>query len=157
MQVKEFMRKDPACCTANNSLKDVAQMMIDSDCGALPVVENEQTMHLVGIVTDRDIVCRAVAQGKSPQDTKITECFSAPAVTVTPESTLEDCLQVMEENQIRRIPVVDQNGACRGMVTQSQLARHADERQAAELLKDISRKTDTPSTVEAAQARRWSL
>lgn len=151
MKVKDIMHKDPVCCTSDDTLQSVARMMIDCDCGAIPVVENQQAKKLVGMITDRDIVCRAVAQGKSPEGTKVSECLSDPAVSVTPETTMKACVEMLEKNQIRRMPVVDEQGVCCGVVTQAQIARNASTRQTAQLLRDVSRKTETPSAVLASR------
>src|SRR5438445_6048103 len=116
MQVKEMMTPDPACCTPETGLQEVAQMMIDNDCGEIPVVDNKQNKIPVGVITDRDIVCRAIAKGLNPLELKVAECMSKPCVTVTPDTLLEECCRILEENQIRRVPVVDSTGSCCGIV-----------------------------------------
>src|SRR5262245_14784486 len=115
MQVKDIMTRNPACTTPDTKLQDVARLMVESDCGEIPVVENRRSMKLVGVVTDRDISCRVVAEGKNPLEMTAGDCMSSPCVTATPEMSLEDCCRLMEENQIRRVPVVDENGGCRGI------------------------------------------
>jgi CBS domain-containing protein len=147
MQAKDIMHANPACCTPENTIKEVARLMVECNCGSIPVVGSLENMKLVGIVTDRDIVCRAVSKGKDPNDTKIAEVLSSPTVTVTPETELDRCIEIMEQNQIRRIPVVNESGDCCGVLTQAQIARNASEQQAAQLLRDVSRKSDRPSTV----------
>jgi CBS domain-containing protein len=147
MKAKDIMHKDPACCTPTATLEEAARIMVDHDCGSVPVIQSEDTRRLEGVITDRDIVCRGVAQGKNPRDARVAECFSETAVSVTPESSLEDCLGMMERNQVRRLPVVDESGRCVGIVTQAQAARNADDRQAGRLLKDISRRSRRSSSV----------
>jgi CBS domain-containing protein len=141
MKVKEIMSKDPACCTRDTSLQDVAVLMVEHDCGEIPVVDNLQSKRPVGVVTDRDIAIRTVALGKNPLDLRARDCMSSPAVTVTPETSVDDCCTVMEENQLRRVPVVDESGCCCGIVSQADIARHASKGEAGELVKDVSRKT----------------
>ena len=85
MQVKDMMTADPACCTAETSLPEVARMMVSQDCGEIPVVDNTSSKAPIGVVTDRDIVCRTVANGLNPLDLTAADCMSKPAVTVTPE------------------------------------------------------------------------
>jgi CBS domain-containing protein len=149
MEVREIMTPDPVCCALDTPLEAVARLMVRRDCGEIPVVESEKTMRLVGVITDRDIVCRTLAQGKDPMGMTARECMSTPAVTVTPETRLEDCCRVMEEHRIRRVPVADRNGCCCGMVSQADIARHAPTDQAAEVLKEVSQPT---TTTESAMA-----
>jgi len=139
MQVKDIMTRDPACCTPDANLQEVARLMVECDCGEIPVVENRQSMKPVGVVTDRDICCRTVAEGKNPLEMTAGDCMSSPCVTVKPEMSVEDCCQVMEENQIRRVLVVDENGACCGIVAQADIARHAPKQETAEVVKEVSR------------------
>lgn len=148
MKVQDLMHKDPVCCLLTHSLKEAAEIMVECDCGSVPVVAGTEDMKLIGVVTDRDIVCRAVALGKDPMETKVSACFSTSVVAVNPQSTMEDCLALMEKHQVRRLPVVDALGACCGVVTQAQIATHASEHQSARLLRGLSKKTR--ETVEIA-------
>jgi CBS domain-containing protein len=141
MKVKEIMSQDPACCTRETSLQDVAVMMVECDCGEIPVVDNMQSKRPVGVVTDRDITIRTVALGKNPLELRARDCMSSPAVTVAPEAGLDDCLALMEENQLRRIPVIDESGCVCGIVSQADIARHASRSEAGELVKDVSKKS----------------
>lgn len=138
MQVKDIMTRDPACCTLDTNLQEVARMMVERDCGEIPVVENRQSMKPVGVVTDRDICCRTVAEGKNPLEMTAGDCMSSPCVTVTPEMSVEDCCRVMEENKIRRVPVVDERGACCGIVAQADIAQHAPKQETAEVVRAVS-------------------
>lgn len=138
MQVKDIMTKDPACCTADTNLKDVARMMVDCDCGGIPVIDNQQTKKPIGVVTDRDITCRTIAEGKNPLGMTAKDCMTKPAFTVTPETNMEECCELMEEKHIRRIVVVDQKGGCCGIVAQADLAQNAPEEEAAKFLKEVS-------------------
>jgi CBS domain-containing protein len=138
MQVKEIMTASPACCTPDTSLADVAKMMVDHDCGEIPVIHGGD-QRPIGVITDRDITCRVVAQGKNPLQMKARDCMSTPVLTVTPEMSLEECCRIMEEKQLRRVPVVDQRGSCCGIVAQADIVLKAPDRQATEVVKDISR------------------
>ena len=142
MQVREIMTENPACCGPENSVQEAARLMVQNDCGEVPVVD--QSGHPVGVITDRDIACRCVAQGKD-HDTPVSEVMSAPVVTVTPETDLEECCAKMEENQVRRIPVVDEEGRCCGIVSQADVARVANERDTAGLVRDVSEPTRQPA------------
>ena len=145
MQVKEVMTADPACCTSENGLQEVAQMMVDNDCGEIPVVENKETKLPIGVITDRDIVCRTVARGLNPLDLTVADCLSKPCITVTPDMSLEECSHVMEENKIRRVPVVDAAGSCCGIVALADIALHARRSVAAEVVKEVSEPTAAAS------------
>ena len=112
--------------------------MVDYDCGEIPVVENRETRRPVGVVTDRDIVCRTIAQGLNPMDMTAGECMSAPVVTVTPETSFEECKRVLETNQIRRVPVVNETGACCGIVALADIVKYATDKDSGEVLQEIS-------------------
>jgi len=136
MRVRDMMSKNVACCLPDTGLSDVARMMVDNDCGEIPVLNAAGTP--IGVVTDRDITCRAVAEGRNPLLMVAGDCMTAPCVTVSPEISLEDCCQVLESNQIRRVPVVDEAGACCGIVSQADIARHAPKRETAKVVQKVS-------------------
>lgn len=150
MQVKEIMSQNPACCTPETKLQDVARTMVENDCGSIPVVENEQTMKPVGVITDRDICCRTVAEGKNPLEMTAGDCMSSPVVTVSQEDSVDDCCQTMEQNQVRRVPVVNEQGSCCGMVAQADIARSPLGQAASDVVKQVSQPTDTASRVAGA-------
>jgi len=135
------MTKDPVCCTPETNLKDVAHLMVQHDCGCIPVVENDSSKIPVGVITDRDITCRIVAQGKNPLDLTAGDAMTASVVAVMPDTTLEDCCNLMEEKQIRRIAVVDDKGACCGILAQADIASNAGDSKTAEVVQEVSRAT----------------
>jgi len=139
------MTPDPACSTPDTTLQRVAEMMVENDCGEIPVVENIASMKPVGVITDRDIVCRTVAKGLNPLSLTASECMTTPCVTVTPDTPLDECCRVLEENQIRRVPVVDASGACCGIVALADIAKHAAKRAAGEVVKEVSEKSTAAS------------
>jgi len=136
MRVRDIMSKNVACCSPETTLPEVARMMVDNDCGEIPVVNASRVP--IGVVTDRDITCRAGAEGKNPLLMDAGDCMTAPCVTVTPETSLDECCETLETNQIRRVPVVDETGACCGMVSQADIARHAPKTETAEVVKKVS-------------------
>ena len=150
MKAKNIMTPNPKCCTPEASLQSVARMMCDCNCGEIPVIESEQTMKPIGVITDRDITCRAVALGKNPLRLKVQDCMTKPAVTVSLDASLQECCQLMERKQIRRVPVVDQTGRCCGIVAQADIAKHASEHEVAECLKELSEQTGTSSLATSA-------
>ena len=138
MQVQDVMTPKPTCCAQQTSLKDAAEMLAAHDIGALPVIGEDG--RLAGIVTDRDIAIRGMAQGRSAE-TGISEIMSRDVVTVSPQDDLETCCDRMESSQIRRVAVVDGKGECCGMVAQADIARQAGPGVIAELLRDVSART----------------
>jgi len=138
MQAKDIMTEKAVCCTPEAKLQKAAELMAESNCGEIPVVENQKSMKPVGVLTDRDIVCRAVAKGKDPSQAPVRECMSKPAITVKPETDAAECCRLMAEWQIRRIPVVDDKGACCGIVALADVARCLAEHEAAICLREIS-------------------
>lgn len=149
MQVREVMTADPACCISETALQEVAQMMVDHDCGEIPVVESRETRLPIGVITDRDIVCRTVARGMNPLDLTVADCMSKPCVTVTPEMSVEECTRILEENKIRRVPVVDADGSCCGIVALADIALRSRSDVAAEVVKEVSE----PSTAASAAGK----
>ena len=139
MAVKDVMTGDPACCTAETSLPEVARLMVENDCGCIPVVDADDTKKPVGMITDRDITIRTVAEGKNPLDLTASDAMTVNAMTVTPDMSIEECCNIMEENQIRRVAVVDKNGACCGIVAQADIAVNADESKTAEVVQEVSK------------------
>ena len=139
MQVREIMSEDVICCTPDTNLRDVAKLMAEHDCGDIPIIQDTKGRKPIGVITDRDITLRAVAQGLNPLELTAKDCMSKPVVTVTPETVLEDCCHVMEDHQIRRVPVVDERGACCGVVSQADIARVASESRAGHVLREVSR------------------
>lgn len=146
MNVRDAMTKDPACCTPDTKLEDVAKQMVEHDCGCLPVVDDLDSKRPVGVITDRDIVCRAVATGKDARTLTARECMTTPAVTIRDDSEIDDCCELMEAKQVRRVPVVDESGQCCGIVAQADIARREEPR-VGRIVKAVSRPTATASNV----------
>jgi len=139
MTVNQLMTRDPACCTPDTTIQDVARMMLQHDCGEIPVVQRADGGRLVGVITDRDIVARSVSAGDDPSQATVARCMSTPVVSVKPDMDLEECLKLMEEHQIRRVPVVDADDCCCGIVSQADIAFRAGTRETGELVREVSR------------------
>jgi CBS domain-containing protein len=134
---RDVMTVDPACCTVATTLDQVAKMMVLNDCGEIPVIDvNDQ---VVGVVTDRDIVCRVVAEGKNPVAYTAETCMSQPVVTVELDDTLDEVIAMMERHQIRRVPVVDERGRCAGIIAQADVAWTEPPPEVGELVREVSR------------------
>lgn len=138
MQVKDIMTADPACCAPNEPLEHAARLMVDYDCGEIPVVESRESLRPIGVITDRDITCRTVAKGLNPLEMQVADCMSTPLVAVRPEDDVFECYRLMEENQVRRLPVVDAGGTCVGIVALADIAKHSSRADSGEVLKDVS-------------------
>jgi CBS domain-containing protein len=147
MKVRDAMTPRPICCTPDASLETIARMMKDCDCGVIPVVEDLSSHVPIGVITDRDIVIRAVATGVSPALLSARDCMTTPPVTVTEDMSLRECIDVLEERHIRRLLVVDDAGVCVGIIAPADVARNTSMRKSGELLQEVSRPDpgmDTP-------------
>ena len=131
------MTPKPTCCTPETTLDEVAKLMVTRDCGEIPVIDRSD--HVIGVVTDRDIVCRIVAKGMNPMAHTAAEAMSQPVVTVQATSNLDDVVSTMEKHQIRRVPVVDDRGCCAGIIAQADVARVGPEHEVAELVREVSK------------------
>lgn len=140
---RDVMTSDPACCSPATTLDAVAKLMVDNNCGEIPVIDTSNRP--VGVVTDRDIVCRVVAEGKNPMGHTAESCMTQPVVTVPGNAPLDEVVAVMEEHQIRRVPVVDEDGCCTGIIAQADVALTAPEPEVAELVREVSRDTGRPA------------
>ena len=136
MNVESVMTPNPACCMATTPLRDVARMMLDNDCGQIPVVD--QSQRPIGVVTDRDIAVRIVAEGRDSNSATAGDAMSTPVRTVTTDTSLADCVCVMEADQIRRVPVVDASGKLAGIVAIADLALTGKQEATAEVVKEVS-------------------
>lgn len=144
MRVDELMTRDPATCVAGTPLRQVAQMMVEHDCGLIPVLG--EARRPIGVVTDRDIACRVVAEGRDPYALTAGDVMTRECVTVSEDTSAERCCEVLEENQIRRAIVVDDVGRCIGMIAVADLARRS-EVLAGEVIAAVSRPTEHASDV----------
>jgi len=122
MRAKDIMTKDPDCCRPSDTARDAAQVMRDRDCGCLPIVDDSEKV--IGIITDRDLAVRAIAEGKD-SDTKLSDLMTPVATCCGPDDDLRDVERMMANLQVRRIPIVDSAGRCVGIIAQADIARAA--------------------------------
>ena len=135
----EVMTKDPVCCLPNDSVGKEAELMKSENIGSIPVIENEQTRKLVGIVTDRDLTLTIVAEGRDPQTTKVEDVMTHNVVTCRADDDLQKALAAMAKHQLRRIPVVDNDYGIVGIIAQADVATRVDEpEKTGEMVKEIS-------------------
>lgn len=134
--IRDVMTNDPRTIDADKPVVHAARMMRDEDVGLAPIVEGQK---LIGTLTDRDIAIRVVAEGKDPQTTIVREVATSQFVTIDPDEDLEEALRLMAKNQVRRLPVLDQDGRLAGIVAQADVARHASDEQTGEVVEQISK------------------
>jgi CBS domain-containing protein len=133
--IKEVMTRDVRACEPNATVAEAAKIMAQEDVGPVPIVEDGR---LVGIVTDRDIVIRVVAEGRDPNATTVKEIASSNLVTVSPDEDLDEALKMLAENQVRRLPVVEGDRLV-GIVAQADIARLGKDSKTGEVVEEISR------------------
>ncbi|MFB5188909.1 CBS domain-containing protein [Alicyclobacillus fastidiosus] len=143
MNVEQIMTTNVQCCCGTDSIQKAAQAMKTHNCGSVPVCDNKK---VIGVVTDRDIVLKAVARGKA--DVRVEECMSNNIVTCTPDTDAHEAAELMARHQIRRLPVVNASGELCGILAIGDLATvdiHMNE--AGDALSKISTRTDQQSNV----------
>jgi CBS domain-containing protein len=134
--IKDAMTSNPKTVTSDQTVADAARIMKQEDAGVVPIVDGER---LVGVVTDRDITITVVAEGKDPQSTRVTEIASRDLVTVDPQQDLDEALRLMARHQVRRLPVVEEDGRLVGILAQADVAREGDDARTGEVVEEISK------------------
>lgn len=158
MKAREIMSENPACCTPEDTAQTAARLMVENDCGCLPVVTDTESKEMVGVVTDRDLTARGTAEGRSP-DTPVREMMSGNPSYCTPDDDVEEVERIMSERQVRRVPVIDGGGCCVGMIAQADLARNerdASDHEVRQTVERISEPTGRPRAEADVGARRTS-
>lgn len=140
-KVHEVMTDRPRCVTPETPVSEAAQLMASDDIGSLPILDGER---LAGVVTDRDIVIRAIAKGKDPRGMSVREVASRELVKVHAEQDLSDALKLMASEQVRRLPVVDDDGRLVGILAQADVAVEAKEKAVGEMVEEISKSPTGP-------------
>ena len=133
--IKDVMSSDPCTIDADKSVAYAAKMMRDEDVGLAPIVEGDK---LIGMLTDRDIAIRVVAEGKDPDQVTVREVASKQVVTIDPQQDLDEALRIMAKHQVRRLPVVEEDGQLVGVVAQADVAREGDDTKTGKLVEAIS-------------------
>lgn len=144
--VKDLMSQNPIFSTPDASLQEIAVMMTEADCGEIPLIKDADKMDVIGVITDRDIVCRTLGVGKDPMELKAQDCMTSPALTATEDMSAKECIRLMQDNKIRRIPVVDQDGRLCGMVAQADFAQ-VDDDETIEMVQEVSRPSNSASQI----------
>ena len=134
-KIQEVMTSNPCSIDADKPVSYAAKMMKDEDVGFAPIVEGDK---LIGTVTDRDIAMKVVAEGRDPQSTTVREIASTNLVTIDPRQDLDDALRLMASKQVRRLPVVEEDGRLVGVVAQKDVAEQGDDAKTGEVVQEIS-------------------
>jgi CBS domain-containing protein len=121
MTCAEVMTPSPTCCSPQHTVIDAAELMRREDVGLVPVV-SEDGKKLIGVVTDRDIVIKVLAEGRDPRSSAVTDAMSTDIVTCLPQESIETVMELMATRQVRRIPIVDRDGSLVGIVSQADVA-----------------------------------
>lgn len=158
MQVKEIMTQNPTCCTPDSTLKEVALMMKENDCGCIPVVDSQRGMKPVGTITDRDITIRTIADNHNPLNMKASDIMTTNIATVTSKASVEECFDVMENREIRRVLVVDEQGKCCGIVAQADIVQSgASPIRTNKVIREISESDASPNRRISGKRRNKKL
>jgi CBS domain-containing protein len=139
MNIREVMSPNPVCCVPHDSAQKVAKILCEHNVGSIPVIENEQSRKLVGMITDRDLCCAVIAAGLDPKSTPIANFMARSPVSCRDGDDLDKCERAMQEHKIRRIPVVDGEGHCIGIVSQADLALKEKPEKVSKTLAEISK------------------
>jgi len=141
------MTEEPITCMPTDSLRSVAKLMADNMCGLLPVIDNLESMHLIGVITDRDIVCRILANDSMDCNNAVVQdaMTTGRLWTVTADSSVDEVIEKMEDGQVRRIPVINEDNVIVGIIATADIALEIDdEAEIAEVFEEISEPSDTP-------------
>lgn len=137
---REVMSNNPMCCLPSDPVDVAARLMVTEDIGSLPVVSDLQTTRLVGIITDRDLTVKVVAEGRDPKGIIVEEVMTPEPVTCHVKDHVQHALTIMAKYQVRRVPVIDDNGCLVGIIAQADVAtRLAEPEKTAEIVEEISR------------------
>ena len=135
MAIRDLMTSNPATLEPSSTVADAAKVMASEDVGPVPIVEGER---LVGMVTDRDLVVRVIAEGRDPNSTTLGEIASSDLVTIQPDTELEEATRLMSQHQVRRLLVTEDGGRLIGIVAQADIARALDEERTGAVVQDVS-------------------
>jgi CBS domain-containing protein len=135
-RILEVMTSDPRSVSPDAPVADASRIMRDEDTGIVPIVEDGK---LIGTITDRDIVVRLIAESRDASSAIVRDIASTDLVTVDPQQDLDEALRLMAQHQVRRLPVVEEDGRLVGILSQADVAREAQDKQTGELVEEISK------------------
>lgn len=139
MKCNEIMTKEPSCCVPTDTVFEAAQLMKSENVGSIPIVKDKDTNRLEGIVTDRDLAIKVVAEGLDPKSTRVQEVMTTGVVSCRPDDNVNEALALMEQHQVRRIPIVDSSDSLVGIIAQADIATRMEApKKTAEVVESIS-------------------
>ena len=141
MKIRDVMSENPVCCTATDSAQSVARIMCERNIGSIPVVSDQQSKELLGMITDRDLCCSVIARGLDPKTTTIQKFVTGNPITCREGENIDKCERAMQEHQVRRIPVVDGQNHVIGIVSQADLALKGKPEDLPKTIAEISKPT----------------
>ena len=140
MLVQDIMTAVPRTCLPTDSVVQAAKIMVEEDCGIVPVIDSPDRMYLAGVITDRDIVVRLVAASRCPLEARVEDAMSRNVKTLPTTASQREAADLMAQEKIRRVMIVDQNGKLQGVLSQADLATEGTQpRMVAETLDHVSR------------------
>ncbi len=145
MKIREAMSPNPVCCLPTDSAQRVARTMCDHNVGSIPVVLDQDSRKLVGVITDRDLCCSVIANGLDPKNVTIEKFMTLNPVTCREGENLENCERLMQEHQIRRMPIVDADDHVIGIVAQADLALKDNPERVSKTVAEISKTSESPA------------
>lgn len=151
MRIKHIMTKEPACCVPSDTAQRAACIMRDEHAGIVPVIEDAQARKLMGVVTDRDLCMNVVAEGRDPGGVTVQQSMTTKVVTCSPNDSVDRATELMRENQIRRIPIVNEQRELVGILAMADIVTRGDIKmnQMHETLKKVSAPAREPSKPRA--------
>ena len=141
MKASEIMKKQVVVCEPNATVEEVCILMEKENVGCVPVIDSAATRRIEGIITDRDIVCRVIARGGSPIHVRAKDCMTTSPITIDADASIAECCRTMEQYKIRRVPVIDRNERCIGIVADADVATHTPKSNAGELLRRVTERS----------------
>ncbi len=140
---EEIMTPDPICCLATDSIKDVAELMRRENLGPIPVIDNDQSRRVVGILTDRDLVLKVIAEGFDSETVKAETIMTRKVVACRADDNVQKAIDAMSEHQLRRVVIVDNVNKILGIISQADVATRVDEPQkTAKMVKEVSQSSE---------------
>jgi CBS domain-containing protein len=145
MKIREVMSPNPVCCVPSDSAQRAARTMCDHNVGSIPIVLDEESRKLVGVITDRDLCCTVVADGLDPKNVTVEKFMTLNPVTCREGENVENCERLMQEHQIRRMPIVDGEDRVIGIVAQADLALKDKPETVSKTVAEISKTGEAPA------------
>ena len=146
MKCQDVMTDNPVCCLPDDTVGQAARLMRREHLGSIPVVSDDRSRTLIGIISDRDLATKVVAESRDPNHTQIFDVMTRTVAACRGTDDVTSAIKAMREHQIRRVPVVDAAGSCCGIIALADIALHAKRSAAVEVLKEVSEPSGAASS-----------